>query len=99
MFDDTDMSELVASIKVNGLLSPIIVRNKADGRYELISGHRRKWAYHTFIHSTDYHIGLLQYFVLYRIFVSRLVLLHYSRQQYLLSKIFFVNEKSNPTVL
>ena len=70
MFDDVDMEELVASIKANGLLNPIIVRNKADGRYELISGQRRKWAYHTFIHSTDYYIGLLQYFVLYRIFVK-----------------------------
>ena len=45
VFDDTDMAELVASIKANGLLNPIIVRNKADGRYELISGHRRKRAY------------------------------------------------------
>ena len=45
VFDDTDMSELVSSIQANGLLSPIIVRNKADGRYELISGHRRKRAY------------------------------------------------------
>ena len=45
VFDDVDMEELVASIKVNGLLSPIIVRNKSDGRYELISGHRRKRAY------------------------------------------------------
>ena len=45
VFDDTDMSELVASIKANGLLNPIIVRKKVDGRYELISGHRRKRAY------------------------------------------------------
>ena len=45
VFDDADMSELVSSIQANGLLSPIIVRNKADGRYELISGHRRKRAY------------------------------------------------------
>ena len=45
VFDDTDMSELVSSIQANGLLSPIIVRNKADGRYEFISGHRRKRAY------------------------------------------------------
>ena len=45
MFDDTDMSELVASIEANGLLNPIIVRKKVDGRYELISGHRRKRAY------------------------------------------------------
>ena len=45
VFDDTDMSELVASIEVNGLLNPIVVRNKADGRYEVISRHRRKRAY------------------------------------------------------
>ena len=45
VFDDADMSELVSSIQANGLLSLIIVRNKVDGRYELISGHRRKRAY------------------------------------------------------
>ena len=45
VLDDADMSELVSSIQANGLLSPIIVRNKADGRYEVISGHRRKRAY------------------------------------------------------
>lgn len=45
VFDDADMSELVAGIQANGLLSPIILRNKVDGRYELISGHRRKRAY------------------------------------------------------
>ena len=45
VFDDTDMSELVASIEANGLLNPITVRNKSDGRYEVISGHRRKRAY------------------------------------------------------
>lgn len=45
VFDDEDMTELAASIKANGLLNPIIVRSKADGRFELISGHRRKRAY------------------------------------------------------
>ena len=45
VLDDVDMEELVASIQANGLLSPIIVRNKSDGRYEVISGHRRKRAY------------------------------------------------------
>lgn len=44
-FDDVDMAELVASIEANGLLNPIIVRKKVDGRYEVISGHRRKRAY------------------------------------------------------
>ena len=45
VFDDEDMTELAAGIEANGLLNPIIVRSKADGRYELISGHRRKRAY------------------------------------------------------
>ncbi len=45
VFDDADMGELVDSIEANGLLNPIIVRSKADGHYELISGHRRKRAY------------------------------------------------------
>ena len=45
VLDDVDMAEPVASIEVNGLLNPIIVRNKSDGRYEVISGHRRKRAY------------------------------------------------------
>ncbi len=45
VFDDADMVELFESIETNGLLNPIIVRSKADGRYELISGHRRKRAY------------------------------------------------------
>ena len=43
--DNSDMTELTASIEANGLLNPIIVRSKADGRYELISGHRRKRVY------------------------------------------------------
>ena len=45
VFDNVDMAELVASIEANGLLNSIIVRNKADGRYEVISRHRRKRAY------------------------------------------------------
>ena len=38
------MTELVQSIKERGLITPAIVRKKDDGRYELISGHRRKMA-------------------------------------------------------
>jgi ParB family chromosome partitioning protein len=41
---DNSFYELVDSIKENGLLTPIIVRRKESGRYELISGHRRKLA-------------------------------------------------------
>ena len=39
--DDEDMINLVESIKANGVLTPATVREKEDGRYELISGHRR----------------------------------------------------------
>lgn len=42
--DDEAMQELVESIKNNGILTPITVRKKEDGRYELISGHRRRRA-------------------------------------------------------
>ncbi len=42
--DDEDMNELVESIKRNGVMTPATVRQKEDGRYELISGHRRKHA-------------------------------------------------------
>ena len=41
---DNNFYELIDSIKENGLLTPLIVRKKEDGRYELISGHRRKQA-------------------------------------------------------
>lgn len=39
--NDDDMVKLVESIKDNGLITPIIVRAKPKGRYEMISGHRR----------------------------------------------------------
>ena len=39
-----EMQEMVDSIKEKGVLVPTIVRQKADGRYEMISGHRRKKA-------------------------------------------------------
>ena len=41
---DEDMEQLVESIKRNGVMTPATVRLKDDGRYELISGHRRKQA-------------------------------------------------------
>ena len=44
VMDDEKMSELVESIKKNGVLTPGIVRADIDGGYELISGHRRKRA-------------------------------------------------------
>lgn len=42
--DDEDMLKLTESITERGVLIPAIVRPKEDGRYELISGHRRKRA-------------------------------------------------------
>lgn len=42
--DDDDMVQLVESIKTNGVLTPAVLRQKEDGRYELVSGHRRKRA-------------------------------------------------------
>lgn len=41
---DESLKELAKSIKENGLLNPLIVRKKENGRYEMISGHRRKEA-------------------------------------------------------
>ena len=42
--DDEDMIQLVESVKERGVITPATVRKKEDGRYELISGHRRKLA-------------------------------------------------------
>ena len=42
--DDEDMIQLVESIKERGVITPATVRQKEDGRYELVSGHRRKRA-------------------------------------------------------
>ena len=41
---DEDMDQLVQSIKDRGVIVPITVRHKEDGRYEIVSGHRRKKA-------------------------------------------------------
>lgn len=41
---DSQMIELQESIKKYGILNPLIVRPKKDGCYEIISGHRRKFA-------------------------------------------------------
>ena len=41
---DEDMENLVASIKEQGLITPVILRPKNGGRYEMVSGHRRKEA-------------------------------------------------------
>ena len=44
MRDDEDMLQLVESVKERGVITPATVRQKEDGRYELVSGHRRKRA-------------------------------------------------------
>ena len=41
---DEDMQQLVESVKERGLITPITLRQKEDGRYEIVSGHRRKKA-------------------------------------------------------
>ena len=41
VLDDEKMEELVDSIKLNGVLTPVIVRPDDEGTYEMISGHRR----------------------------------------------------------
>ena len=41
---DEDMEQLVQSVKERGIITPVTVRLKEDGRYEMVSGHRRKKA-------------------------------------------------------
>lgn len=55
---DEDMLKLIDSIKENGILIPALVRPKNDGTYEMISGHRRKYAMS--------HIGLTEMNVIVR---------------------------------
>lgn len=42
--DDEDMIQLVESVKERGIITPVTLRPKEDGRYEIVSGHRRKKA-------------------------------------------------------
>ncbi len=42
--EDEDMDQLVESVKERGIITPITLRKKEDGRYEIVSGHRRKHA-------------------------------------------------------
>ena len=44
VLDDEDMQNLMESIRDRGVITPAMVRKKEDGRYEMISGHRRKHA-------------------------------------------------------
>lgn len=41
---DEDMTQLVESVKERGIITPVTLRRKEDGRYEMVSGHRRKRA-------------------------------------------------------
>ena len=41
---DEDMDQLVESIRTNGIITPVTLREKDNGRYEIVSGHRRKKA-------------------------------------------------------
>lgn len=43
--DDEAMLELVESIRIRGLIQPVLVRPVEDGKYEMVSGHRRKRAF------------------------------------------------------
>ena len=44
VLDNEDMKALKESIRISGVLSPVIIREKEDGRYEMLSGHRRMFA-------------------------------------------------------
>ena len=42
--NDEDMDQLVESIQERGIITPVMLRRKEDGRFEMVSGHRRKRA-------------------------------------------------------
>ncbi len=42
--DDKEMENMVETVKAGGIIMPLVVRQRADGNYEIISGHRRKRA-------------------------------------------------------
>ncbi len=44
VIDDKEMSQLKESIKALGIINPLVVRPLMDGAYEIIAGHRRKYA-------------------------------------------------------
>ena len=44
VIDNEDMKQMAESISENGVLVPTLVRPKENGKYEMISGHRRKFA-------------------------------------------------------
>ncbi len=42
--DDEEMKNMIETVKTSGIIVPLVVRQRADGNYEIISGHRRKMA-------------------------------------------------------
>lgn len=42
--DDKEMENMVETVKTGGIIMPLVVRQRDDGNYEIISGHRRKMA-------------------------------------------------------
>ena len=42
--NDSDMEKMIESVKEQGILVPVLLRPKPDGRYEIVAGHRRKFA-------------------------------------------------------
>ena len=42
--DDEEMKNMIETVKTSGIMVPLVVRQRADGNYEIISGHRRKMA-------------------------------------------------------
>jgi len=42
--DDKEMENMVETVKTGGIIMPLVVRQRDDGNYEIISGHRRKRA-------------------------------------------------------
>ena len=55
--EDEELFLLMESIRLNGLIEPLIVRKKENGRYEMISGHRRKKALELLlIHKADAYV-------------------------------------------
>lgn len=40
--NNAELQEMIESVKANGITNPVLVRRKEDGKYEMVSGHRRK---------------------------------------------------------
>src|SRR5262245_39094600 len=58
-FPEASLRELGASIKENGLLQPVTVRPKGDGKFEIVSGERR-WRAHQLINAETVHCRVVK---------------------------------------